>query len=120
MIALDGETPLGPRQEGLQALNIISFQDQKRQHDLVSWIVERSQGLALKVFLLGRCDFGNESFNICMIVYEQAEGTIRHWRRIGIYVWLTSHLMTDSVDHRLGPLLRGESNHWKQVEGLFG
>jgi hypothetical protein len=120
MIALDEETPLGPRPEGLEALNIISFQDQKRQHDLASWIVERSRGLALKVFLLGRCDFGKESFNICMIVYEQTAGTIRHWRRIGICIWLTSHLMTGSIDHPLGPLLRGDSNHWKQIEGLFG
>ncbi|RDW66839.1 hypothetical protein BP5796_09588 [Coleophoma crateriformis] len=120
MIALDRETCLGPPPERFEVLNVISVQDQKSQHDLASWIAERSRELTLRVFLLGSCDFGKESFNICMIVNKEQEGTNHYWRRVGICVWLTSHLMTGVVDHPLGPLLRGESDHWEQIEGWFG
>jgi hypothetical protein len=120
MIALDKETILGPLPPEFNELNIVSIQDQNLQHQLAAWISKRSQNESLKVLLLGRCNFGDEAFNIGLITFEKGEQGVRHWHRVGICVWLISHLLKDGVEHPMGSLLKGNHEYWHHIEGLFG
>ncbi|KAH0534036.1 hypothetical protein FGG08_007361 [Glutinoglossum americanum] len=120
MIALDRETHLSPLPAELDALNVINVKKRNRQHQLAAWVTEQSQKKPLVVFLLGRCDFDNESFNSGVILFERDEGGIRHWRRVGVCVWLHSHLPNTDDKDPLWPLLRGEGEGWRHLEGIMG
>ena len=120
MIALDKGTEFEPQISMLNVLNVINIKDVNYQHQLAQNIVESPNGQNLDVLLLGRCDFGNESFYVGMMVLGKHEDGVYFWRRIGICIWLTSHLSKDGVDHPLKQLLEGETEQWRPIQGLFG
>lgn len=114
MISLDRGTYLDPQPIGLDTLNVES------SHQLAAWMTEQSCMHRLVVFLLGQCTFNGEVFCSGMVLFEREEDGIRHWCRVGICIWLYSHMRGGNNVHPLWPLLKGESNDWYSLEGLFG
>lgn len=120
MIALDRGTPFEPQAPELRNLNVAP---EEFQHDLALWITEQPGVEDLKVFLLGRSQMDEEYFHSGMLLIERTTANITHWHRVGICMWLTSHLSdidSSGGDHSLRPLLVGETEEWQILEGLFG
>ena len=90
------------------------------EHKLAEWITEQFQSLSPKVFLLGRSEFGDEAFHTGLILFEREDRGIKHWHRIGICIWLTSHLTSAEGQYPGPPLMIGEIEGWKHIEGLVG
>ena len=123
MIALDRGTPFEPQAPELRVLNVVSFREDKLQHDLAIWITEQPGAQDLQVFLLGRSQMGEEYFYTGLLLLEQTTGNIKHWHRVGICMWLISHLSdSDSSDEDKSAqaLLLGETEEWHTLKGLFG
>ncbi|KAL9064107.1 MAG: hypothetical protein Q9161_009078 [Pseudevernia consocians] len=123
MIALDRGTSFEPQVPELRILNVIGLGPNEYQHDLALWITEQPGAEDLQVFLLGRSQMGEEYFYTGMLLIERAIANVTHWHRVGICMWLTSHLSdSDSSggDHPIRSLLIGETKEWQTLEGLFG
>ena len=120
MIALDRGTEFKAQSPELNVLNVVGLKDEERQHQLAASIVQQSESYNLKVFLLAKCHFGDQVFNTALLLLKQENDNLCYWRRIGICMWSTSHLVKDGLQHPLGPFLRGESDEWHHTEGLFG
>ena len=123
MIALDRGTPFEPQAPQLRILNVIGLGPDEYQHDLALWITEQPNAEDLQVFLLGRSQMGEEYFYTGMLLIERTTANITYWHRVGICMWLTSHLSNSdnsSGDHPVRPLLIGETEEWQTLKGLFG
>ena len=123
MIALDRGTSFEPQAPELRILNVIGLGPDEYQHDLALWITEQPGAEELQVFLLGRSQMGEEYFYTGMLLIEQTIANVTHWHRVGICMWLTSHLSeTDNSggDHPVRSLLVGETEEWQTLEDLSG
>lgn len=118
MMALDRGTHLSPIPAHLDAVNVTP--DANSQHELASWVAERAEDPFLCVSLLGKCEFGDEVFSTGLIMSEVIHGEMQFWRRVGICVWLHSHITDASVANRLGQILSAECDQWQQVQQAFG
>ncbi|KAI5920641.1 hypothetical protein F4810DRAFT_407219 [Camillea tinctor] len=114
MIALDRGTYLDPQPPGLDILNV------EASHELAAWMTEKSRRHKLVVFLLGQCSFNMEMFCSGVIMFKREEHGISHWCRVGICTWLYSHMREEDKFHPLWSLLKGDSENWYHIEGLFG
>lgn len=123
MIALDRGTPFEPQAPELRVLNVVGFGPDERQHDLAVWISEQPGAEDLQVFLLGRSQMGEEYFYTGLLLLEQTTADITHWHRVGICMWLTSHLSdldSGDSDQSFRAILEGETEEWQALKGLFG
>ncbi|KAI0192936.1 hypothetical protein EV127DRAFT_425343 [Xylaria flabelliformis] len=120
MIALDRGTHMEPLPPHLDYINLLSSKDQRLQDELTSWISIKSQKLPLIVFLLGRSNVGKESFNVGLLLFENIYQGLKHWRRVGICIWMHSHLADCIDDEPLWNLLKGDDYNWSHIEGIFG
>lgn len=118
MMALDRGTHLSPVPAHLDTVNVI--QDAHSQHELASWVAARAEDPLLWVSLLGKCKFGDEEFSTGLIMSEVIQGEMRYWRRVGICVWLHSHITDDSGTNPLGQVLSAKCDQWQQVQQTFG
>ena len=123
MIALDRGTPFEPQAPKLRVLNVAGLGTDEYQHDLALWITEQPGVEDLQVFLLGRSQIGDEYFYTGLLLLERTTANIKHWYRVGICMWLTSHLSapdSDGGDHPDRAFLTGETQEWQTLTGLFG
>lgn len=120
MMALDRGTHLRPVPIHLDTVNVKNLHENNKQHELASWVAARAEDPLLWVSLLGKCTFGDEIFNSGLIMFETVQGGMRYWRRVGICVWLYSHITGDSGSNCLGQVLSAQSDHWQQVQRTFG
>lgn len=123
MIALDRGTPFEPQAPELRVLNVVGFGPEEHQHDLAIWITEQPGAEDLQVFLLGRSQMGEEYFYTGLLLLERTTANITHWHRVGICMWLTSHLSdpdSGGGDHPVRAFLIGETEEWQTLKGLFG
>lgn len=123
MIALDRGTLFEPQAPELRVLNVVGIGPHERQHDLAIWITEQPGAEDLQVFLLGRSQMGEEYFYTGLLLLEQTTANITHWHRVGICMWLTSHLSDldgGGSNQPFRAFLEGETEEWQALEGLFG
>lgn len=123
MIALDRGTLFEPQAPELRVLNVVGIGPDERQHDLAVWITEQPGAEDLQVFLLGRSQMGEEYFYTGLLLLEQTTANITHWHRVGICMWLTSHLSDldgGGSNQSFRAFLEGETEEWQALKGLFG
>lgn len=123
MIALDRGTLFEPQAPELRVLNVVGIGPDERQHDLAVWITEQPGAEDLQVFLLGQSQMGEEYFYTGLLLLEQTTANITHWHRVGICMWLTSHLSDldgGGSNQPFRAFLEGETEEWQALKGLFG
>ncbi|KAI1157389.1 hypothetical protein F5B18DRAFT_209421 [Nemania serpens] len=120
MIALDRGTHIEPIPPHLDYINLLSSRDQRLQDELASWVSTKSQHIPLTVFLLGSSDVGEESFNVGLLLFENSHQGVKHWRRVGICIWMHSQLKDYINAGPLWKLLKGDDENWSPIEGIFG
>ena len=116
-IAVHGFESQSPK---LEVLNDVNLQDEDRQHQPAQSTADKSKDVDLGVFLLGRCEFGNERFNAGLMILQIETHGVGFCHRIGNCVWLISHSSKDGVHSSLKPLLDGGKDGWHHLEGFFG
>lgn len=123
MIALDKGTEFEPEAPDLRVLNVVGLGSEEPQHNLAMWVTKQPGAEGLRVMLLGQSHMDDESFCTGLILVEREVAGITHWHRVGICMWLTSHLSdpgTSANEHPHRALLTGETEDWCSIEGLFG
>lgn len=121
MIALDRGIDFSPDVPELDILNVVNQGGEKRQHQLTALLAEHYEGAGLRVFLLGRCHFSdNFHFDVALLLLERSAVGVTHWHRIGICIWLTSHLPKAEVEQPHVHQLLGQSPEWTHLEGFYG
>ena len=122
MIALDRGIDFSSNIPGLDIVNVVNEGDQMRQHQLAALLAAHYEGVGLKVFLLGRCHYSDHfHFDVGLLLLKRNAIGIPHWRRIGICMWLTSHLpRPEEVRQSHVHQLLGESPEWDHLEGFYG
>jgi hypothetical protein len=119
MLAVDRGTHLHPVPTHLDRVNVLNTHQHNRQHELAAWVADRADAPELSVALLGNCTFNGEVFNSGLIMFERKEDGFRHWQRVGVCIWLHSHV-SGSDDHSLASLLSGKGEVWQHKKLIFG
>ena len=123
MIALDRGTLFEPQEPELRVLNVVGYGPHELQHDLAIWITELPGARDLQVFLLGRSQMEEDYFYTGLLLLQRTTAGVKHWHRVGIYMWLISHLSDpdgSDADEPARALLVGETEEWQILNGLFG
>ena len=113
MIVLDRGTHLDPHPPRLDTINVES------SHELAAWVSEQAPAQPLVIFLLGECALNGEVFCSGMIMFQREEQGVQHWCRIGICTWLYSHMRDGDDKHPLWSTLKGDTQDWYSLSGLF-
>ncbi|KAG8529590.1 uncharacterized protein KY384_006227 [Bacidia gigantensis] len=123
MIALDRGTPFEPEMPELRILNVVGLGSDDHQHNLAAWMTEQPNAEDVRVFLLGWSHMQDEVFHTGLILIKRESTDITYWHRIGICMWMTSHLSDlgkGDGEYCDRAFLTGEDDDWHSLEGLFG